>query len=194
MVCVEEVTRGPGPIDGVATDIVGMAGQTERGPAEPRPITSWAEYQQWFGGAVAGVFLPAAVHGFFENGGQRVVVARAMSGDPAAQQAALAALEAIDDIAFLLAPDEVTDSTGAITNAVIDQCERLKNRFAIVSAPRHAGRVNAITPPRDSSYATFYVPWLRVLDSAQKTAALTAPIQSRLSFPRANRTSSIRAA
>jgi len=167
---VSEGSLGPRPIDGVRTSTAGMAGLTERGPTEPQLLTSWTEYQDLFGGFVDGAVLPAAVHGFFENGGRRVYVARATDA-----RTGLAALEAIDEISIVLAPDEVTDSTGAITAAVIDQCERLTNRFAIVSAPRNRDRIQDLRPPRDSAFAAFYYPWVRVLDPVRQQTVLVPP-------------------
>lgn len=168
---IEEGPLGPPPITGESTTTAGMTGVTERGPEEPQLITSWREYQDRFGGFVEGGFLPAAVKGFFDNGGRRVYVARA--GDA---RAGLAALEAIDEIAILLAPDEVTDSSGAITNAVIDQCERLRDRFAVVSAPPNRDRIQALRPPRDSAFAAFYYPWVRVLDPVRQPAGAVATV------------------
>jgi len=77
-VYVEEVSAGPVPIEGVSTSTAGFVGQTERGPTATRLVTSWLEYYRWFGGHVAPEvsFLPRAVQGFFDNGGQRVFVSR----------------------------------------------------------------------------------------------------------------------
>src|SRR5215204_2194419 len=167
---IEEGPLGPPPIDGVNTSTAGMAGIAERGPAEPQLITSWREYQNLFGGFVDDAFLPAAVQGFFDNGGRRVYVARASDA-----RTGLAALESIDDISLLLAPDEVTDSTGAISAAVIDQCERRRDRFAIVSARRSADRIQDLRPPRDSAFAAFYCPWFRVLDPVRQKSVMVPP-------------------
>ena len=91
-VYVEEVQLGPRPIEGVSTSTAGMAGETERGPTRPTLVTSWPDYTRWFGGYIdrpfAGRapalnhFLPYAVRGFFDNGGQRLFVARVI-GDAA---------------------------------------------------------------------------------------------------------------
>ena len=82
-VYVEEVNSGPRPIEGVSTSTAGFAGETERGPSRPRLVTSWQDYQRWYGGYIdrpplnaANCYLPYAVRGFFENGGQRLFVAR----------------------------------------------------------------------------------------------------------------------
>src|SRR5688572_769289 len=164
---IQELPNGPRPIEGVSTSTAGMSGVTERGPAEPQLITSWKEYQDCFGGFVEGAVLPAAVYGFFENGGRRVYVASAADA-----RIGLAALEVIDEISILLAPDDVNDSSGESTSTVIEQCERLRDRFAIVSAPRDVDRVDALRPPRESSYAAFYAPWIRVLDPARRQPLL----------------------
>ncbi|MFM5948003.1 MAG: phage tail sheath family protein [Novosphingobium sp.] len=81
----------------------------------------------------------------------------------------LAGLEIIDEINLLLAPDEAGESTGAITDALIDQCERLRERFAIVATPARSGTVQSIQPPRDSSYGAVYYPWIRVPDRLNGT-------------------------
>src|ERR1044071_311057 len=84
-VYVEEVATGPRPIEGVSTSTAGFVGQTERGPVLPRLVTSFSEYQRWFGGLVEPTipFLPFAVQGFFDNGGKRLFVARVARSDAA---------------------------------------------------------------------------------------------------------------
>ena len=82
-VYVEEVASGPRPIQGVGTSTAGFVGQTERGPTQPRLVTSWGEFVRWFGDTIdpATSYLPFSVRGFFENGGQRAFVARVASND-----------------------------------------------------------------------------------------------------------------
>jgi phage tail sheath protein FI len=95
-VYVEEVETGPRPIEGVSTSTTGFVGETERGPTKPRLLTSWEDYQRWFGGYVdrppfnappvnmQNFYLPYAVRGFFDNGGQRLFVARVVGVNAAA--------------------------------------------------------------------------------------------------------------
>lgn len=77
-VYIEEIERGPRPIEGVPTSIAAFLGETERGPTMPRLVTSYHEYQRWFGGILESTnyYLPYAVNGFFENGGQELYVCR----------------------------------------------------------------------------------------------------------------------
>ena len=48
-VYVEEIERGPKPIEGVATSTAAFLGATERGPSRPRLVTSYSEYLRSFG-------------------------------------------------------------------------------------------------------------------------------------------------
>lgn len=82
-VFVEEIERGPRPIEGVPTSTSAFLGETERGPIKPRLVTSYKEFQRWFGGVFGDdKYLPYAVAGFFENGGRRLFVCRVV-GDTA---------------------------------------------------------------------------------------------------------------
>ncbi|HXS00952.1 MAG TPA: phage tail sheath subtilisin-like domain-containing protein [Pyrinomonadaceae bacterium] len=318
-VYVEEISTGPVPIEGVSTSTAAMLGATERGPEYPKLITSWLQYQRWYGGYIPDVsYLTYAVQGFFDNGGQRVFIARiidptgssatagaaddltftacgrgewgnrimvkisgagnqvptnfrvsilyystkklppnfpnivdptsnavadltdpnrrdpdvlevfdnltteggasnnavtvinsnsklvkaawgATSNQPAPQPftqlgttgadgatpitsamftgddqpiggnellgrgRGLAAIEAIDEISLLLAPDEVRNMR-PVSEAVLNQCELLKDRFAIISESQGKSDVATIQPTRDSSYGAFYYPWIRIFD------------------------------
>ena len=52
-VYVEEIDTGSKPIEGVSTSTAGMLGIAERGPVNvPILVTSYGEYQRWFGGAL----------------------------------------------------------------------------------------------------------------------------------------------
>src|SRR5947207_14803562 len=76
-VYIEEIERGPRPIEGVPTSTAAFLGETERGPTRPRMVTSYREYQRWFGDVFGrDKFVPYTASGFFENGGKRVFIAR----------------------------------------------------------------------------------------------------------------------
>jgi uncharacterized protein len=334
-VYVEEIQTSARPIEGVSTSTAAILGETERGPLMPRMISSWLEYQRWYGGylPLERSYLPYAVQGFFDNGGQRLFVAkivganaayasqdvgslhihavgpgawgnrifirigeaskrndtnnyfrltvlyypeRRMPPDPAnvvdplnassssdpnrrepdkiedfdnlvhtpgapnnvesvvnsgsqlvrvwltgnppapvpidavadytrlqedaaegdavvpsdyfgnmnvnvpgqlstrllGQGRGLQALAAIDEISLLLAPDEVRsaaiDSMSPVTDAIIKQCESLKDRFAIVSAVQGATDLTQLNPPQDTSYAAYYYPWIEVYDPVSR--------------------------
>ena len=82
-VYVEEVNTGPRPIEGVSTSTAGFVGETERGSTKPTLVTSWADFVRNFGGYLdrppmnaVNFRVPYAVRGFFDNGGQRLYIAR----------------------------------------------------------------------------------------------------------------------
>src|SRR5262245_12447419 len=87
-VYIEEIERGPKPIEGVATSTAAFLGETERGPVWPRLVTSYNEYLRLFGDVFAnGKYMPHGVKGFFDNGGRRVYITR-VTGPGAAEATA----------------------------------------------------------------------------------------------------------
>ncbi len=85
-VYIEEIDTGSKPIEGVSTSVAGMLGMAERGPVNiPIQLGSIADYKYWFGGYLdpetfvgQTCFLPHAVEGFFNNGGQELYVVRVL--------------------------------------------------------------------------------------------------------------------
>lgn len=88
-VYVEEIDRGPKPIEGVGTAMAVFVGFTERASIaeavdgetvtrdlfnRPQLVTNWSQYVERFGGFVEGAYLPQAVYGYFANGGSRCYV------------------------------------------------------------------------------------------------------------------------
>jgi phage tail sheath protein FI len=331
-VYVEEIPSGPVPIEGVSTSTAGFVGPTERGPEYARLITSWIEFQRWYGGyipaqtasVIAPSFLAYAIQGFFDNGGQRCFVSRVVSeaaqpasadignltvrtigrgawgnnvfvkvvntgqtssgenrfnvsiwyyrdpipagppdptlpdaaignptfrapealeqydaltdragvvnnvvttlnsasqlvrvawnangpaalpagitqlanapadalpaladfvgdldpiggipGEPLGRGRGLMAIQAVDEVSLLCVPDEVhpayTGIRDQLRNEVLNQCELLRDRFAILSVSQGYSDISApppggLNPPRDTSYAAFYYPWIEIFD------------------------------
>lgn len=88
-VYVEEVDRGPKPIEGVGTAMAAFVGFTEKAELarevdgelmvenllnRPQLVTNWTQFVERFGGFVPGVNLPQSVYGYFNNGGSRCYV------------------------------------------------------------------------------------------------------------------------
>ncbi len=88
-VYVEEVDRGPKPIEGVGTAMAAFVGFTEKAEYQrevdgemvtenllnkPQLVTNWTQYVQRFGGFVEGAYMPHSVYGYFHNGGSRCYV------------------------------------------------------------------------------------------------------------------------
>src|SRR5579871_131863 len=76
-VYIEEIERGPRPIEGVATSTAAFLGETERGPTLPRLVTGFNDYTRWFGNVFdPAKFMPQSAYCFFDNGGQQLYVCR----------------------------------------------------------------------------------------------------------------------
>ncbi|NLE44876.1 MAG: phage tail sheath family protein [Chloroflexi bacterium] len=88
-VYVEEVDRGPKPIEGVGTAMAAFVGFTEKAEMKreidgevvvedllnkPQLVTNWSQYVERYGEFVPGAFLSHAVYGYFMNGGTRCYV------------------------------------------------------------------------------------------------------------------------
>lgn len=166
-VYVEEVSARSRSIEGVPTSTAGFVGTTERGSLAPRLITSFSEFQRFYGGnCSSSAYLPHAVRGFFQNGGTRCYVARVPHS--ATLQAddfdsGLTALAAIDEISILVAPEDVLFGT-QLSTKLIAQCETRRDRFAIISAAANQADLTNLYPPGPSAYAAFYYPWIQLAD------------------------------
>ncbi len=84
-VYVEEVPSGSATLAAGATAIAAFVGFTASAPTDdpadpegrkPRLVTSWTQYEQLFGGFVAGAMLPHSVYGWFNNGGGSCYIVR----------------------------------------------------------------------------------------------------------------------
>ncbi len=76
-VYVEEVDRGPKPIEGVGTAVAAFVGFAEKGPVgQPTLVTNWTQFTTEFGGFIKGGFLAPAVYGYFNNGGTSCYITR----------------------------------------------------------------------------------------------------------------------
>jgi phage tail sheath protein FI len=102
-------------------------------------------------------------------------------GDPAAQpgqRRGLTALSEIDEISIVYVPDlHVLNAANAnqLIDDVVTQCETLKDRFAVLEAPQNTTNLPALRPPKDSKYAAFYYPWIKVFDPITAGPKLVPP-------------------
>lgn len=96
-VYMEEVDRGPRPIEGVGTAVAAFIGFAAAGPYNtPEMVTNWSQYVEKFGHVDAsgkrkphadGFYLSHAVYGYFLNGGGRCYVVRIQTPSESAQEA-----------------------------------------------------------------------------------------------------------
>jgi phage tail sheath protein FI len=166
-------------IEGVSTSIAGFVGQTVRGPFTPQLVSSWNDFEAWYGDFVdrppanpAARFLPYAVRGFFENGGTRLYIARVQPNAGVEEyRAGLAALAGVEEISVVAIPDDVV--IPEVAGALLQHCEELRYRFAVLDSSdgQQSGDLSGFRLPADSFWGACYLPWVRV--PAPHTAAGT---------------------
>ena len=96
-------------------------------------------------------------------------------GDEAAapgERTGLAAFKELDEISILCVPDETSNN---LTDYLVEHCENMKDRFAVLQAAQSAGDIAKLAPPNDSKYAAFYYPWIRVIDPITNNKKLVPP-------------------
>jgi phage tail sheath protein FI len=87
----------------------------------------------------------------------------------------LTALEAVGEIALRCIPDEVKAPLAELREALLLQCERLKDRFAVLQERDRQGNPENIRVNRTSMYGATYWPWIRVSDPRTHDTLLVPP-------------------
>ena len=148
-VYVEEVPSGARPIQAVGTStagFVGLAPNLSARPHEAVAINSWSQFLRIFAQApddTGSTYLARAVNGFFLNGGSRCYVVNCRDDNElTGSRKGLGALEAIDEIAIVGAPGF---TSAAAYDAVLNHCERMEDRVAILDGPESVPSINALT-------------------------------------------------
>jgi uncharacterized protein len=99
--------------------------------------------------------------------------------DSVDKQTGLLGLSRLRDISILAIPDEVV--LPVIRNNIIQQCETLKDRFAILYATQtEETNLGALRTPLDSTYGAYYMPWVRVLATHTPEGHLLVPAQGHI--------------
>jgi phage tail sheath protein FI len=165
------------PANPVASDFFEIAAVNE-----PQLVTNFEQFKTKFGDFHTGNNLLAhAVFGFFNNGGTRAWIVRIGDLDSVTDvNDALKKLEAIDEVAIVAAPGAL-QKAGRL--AIIEHCESMKDRFAIIDGQRTTTiTVDAIKGPepppndlRDSTFAALYFPWIETFDPVTKQSAFVPP-------------------
>ncbi|MEU1838091.1 phage tail sheath family protein [Micromonospora chersina] len=197
--------RPIGPVGTSTAAFVGLAPDRTAHVGRAVAVNSWSEFLRLFadGENLESTPLARAVFGFLDNGGTRCwVVNVGESGQltgTGGKRSGLQLLEAIDEISILAAPgyhDPVSHE------ALISTAERLRTMVAIcdpppdvedisrltrvATPPKSSGKPAEGTPkpeddppggdrPRQSDFATYYFPWIRVRDPLSGELVLTPP-------------------
>src|SRR5512146_97247 len=90
-----EIVRASTPVLGLRSDRTAIIALMERGPVEtPVMVHSYDELVERFGGPLDGALGAIAAQGYFDNGGEQLLVTRFFPGEAGAETAAAALLAA----------------------------------------------------------------------------------------------------
>ena len=101
----------------------------------------------------------------------------ALAATSTATKSGLLGLGDVDEISLLCCPEEFYYGTAnfQIAGLLQQQCETLKDRFAILEAPSNARPDQTNTPSVNSEYAAYYFPWLVVTNPISGVNLLAPP-------------------
>jgi Phage tail sheath protein FI len=191
-VYVEEVQSGARPITAVGTStagFIGLAGGDDAPVGVAKRIGNWQQFVSTFmkgeseDRALPMTDLVTAVYGFYQNGGSTCYVINMGMADPKdatktkfSVAQCLEEFKKIDEIAIVVAPG----FTGkADIQAVLNHCEAMKDRFAILDAQRldDVDALCADCTPSKLGYGAVYFPWISIASPAlnQRNTAIVVP-------------------
>jgi len=160
-------------ITSVPTAVAGFVGEAQQGPFDqPVVVASFAEFTTVFGGGTAGLALPhlaPSVEAFFQNGGTRAWIVRAVDGSDSAligsaggpgPPTGLRALRGIDEITLVAVPGATSP---AVHVAMLADCESLADRMCLLD-PASRDDVSAVLAERagvvaPEGFGALYFPW-----------------------------------
>ena len=172
---------------------IGFVGEP-RGAGTLPVLTAWEHLNAYFQPSHPDSYLPYAVRGFFENGGEQCYVIRLTAPGMAALQAALRASEALNTIDLVCAPDlfsplarESTDadydsyfrSYTEQQQAIVQHCAEAGGRFAVLDTDCSARWESAWNLAKknwseiDGPDGAIYLPWIKVRTIGTRTSQLS---------------------
>jgi Bacteriophage tail sheath protein len=166
------------PAAALRTGVPAFLGYTQKGPSNaPQMLTLWPQFEQHFGEALPNGYLAYAVRGFFDNSGDLCYAVRLNDGvdTVTALRDGLDALAPLDSIDLVCAPDITRprppenlppdrDEVRTMQAALLDHCEKLGDRFALLDALPAASVAEVVQQRRglSATNGALYYPWVRV--------------------------------
>lgn len=153
----------------------------------PQRLTLWSQYTDHVGTADQECLLAYAVRGFFQNGGTRCYAVVLKDETEASLRDGLKTIEGLD-IDLVCVPDlgaletkagEQVQETARLQQIVVEHCERLGDRFAILDSHKGDDTESVWTQwaEIDGKNGALYYPWLIVAGFEQegKQAGVKVP-------------------
>lgn len=137
------------------------------GASEPQMLSLWPHFSTYVGTPYNGCNLAYAVRGFFENGGHWCYAVVLKDRSDASLAAALRAIGDLNTIDLVCAPDlNASSADDAFTQQqmIVDHCEDMGDRFAILDSRRGDERDNVwqMWSGIDGRNGALYYPWIKV--------------------------------
>ncbi|NDJ16471.1 phage tail sheath family protein [Myxacorys almedinensis] len=178
-VYLEEIFPTPAPE--LLTGVCAFLGFADTGAVNiPQALTLWTQFTASFGRSAG--YLSSAVYGFFNNGGQLCYVIRLDPNLPVENALAqgLDAIAPLDRMDLVCAPDIVhptrsSEQIRRMQQAVLDHCDQLGDRFAILDAGYDLS-LDAVQHQQrslSSANAALYFPWIQ--DENQPIGSFVPP-------------------
>ena len=82
-VYIQEISSGVRPIAAASTSTAAFVGLAEMGPDDAALVTSWTEFQRYYGSFIADSYLAYSVFQYFNNGGRQCYIVRVTRTDAA---------------------------------------------------------------------------------------------------------------
>ncbi len=184
-------SSGNKPMEAAGTSTAGFIGQSQKGAVNKAVfVASWAQYEKEFGSFADSEYLAHAVYGFFANGGgscyvcnignkvdgetNEELIAKVMGEDKGpGQRTGIQSFNDKEDISIVLAPGMVQPEIHGI---LLDHCEKLNDRFAILDCPESIeGGIDQMPRPRASANGAYYFPWVKAFDPSKKANVMQPP-------------------
>ncbi len=137
---------------------------------EPRRLTIWPQFEEFFGRSPTGGYLADAVRGFFENSGRFCYVLPLNDDDSfgEALEKGLKKLKHLDAIDLVCAPDLMLNipRVPELQQKLLDHCDEAANRFGILDSPpgQKADGVLAHRRRLKGINGALYYPWIQIQD------------------------------
>jgi phage tail sheath protein FI len=159
------------------------ANPPQKWPTKPPVLSAWEQFKDYFGDPKPGSYLPYAVRGFFENGGQQCYVVPLRSLDLRHVEDALHASEPLHTVDLVCLPDLFAtpdrpataeayrayfQSYAQVQAAVVQHCAEVGGRFAILDTDRTIDWELAwklaweLWSEIDGPDGAIYHPWIKV--------------------------------
>jgi hypothetical protein len=159
-------------VNGISSliELEAVEGQAGTPPTVPVAIAMLADPndnpQQFDGSAITAADYDGTERQFIEE------------GETVVERSGFLGFEHVDVISIVCVPDE--GKHVGLTDKVVDHCEDpdLKDRFAILQSQRDdvPNKIGTdLKPPRDSKYAAFYYPWIKIIDPRTNRIKLIPP-------------------